>query len=233
MFSIYLQELEPLRPRTHSPLRWDERYAPYLRRAGLLPLARVVNEGLPAMDGPLLTAFVDRWHPETHTFHLPCGEMTVTLQDVAMIPGLPLEGVVVTGIVQSDGWRDMVENMIGIRPPAPPEGVRDRKTSGVSSAWLRANFSHCPPAAAEEVVERYARVWMWHLFAGFLFLDGSGNTISWMVLPILGQVWDNLGQYSWGSATLAWLYRQLCDGCRRSGADSNLGGCAYLLQIWV
>ena len=41
------------------------------------------------------------------------------------------------------------------------------------------------------------------------------------------------GQYSWGLATLAWLYRQLCDGCKRSGADSNLGGCAYLLQIWV
>ena len=156
MFSIYLQELEPLRPRTHSPLRWDERYAPYLRRAGLLPLARVVNEGLPAMDGPLLIAFVDRWCPETHTFHLPCGEMTVTLQDMAMILGLPLEGVAVTCIVQSDGWGDMVENMIGIRPPAPLEGVRDRKTSGVSSAWLRANFSHCSPAAAAEVVERYA-----------------------------------------------------------------------------
>ena len=71
--------------------------------AGLLPLARVVNEGLPPMDGALLTAFVDRWRPETHTFHLPCGEMTVTLQDVAMIPGLPLEGLPVTGIVQSDG----------------------------------------------------------------------------------------------------------------------------------
>ena len=123
-----------------------------------------------------------------------------------MILGLPLDGLPVTGIVQSDGWRDMVENIIGIRPPAPPKGVRDRKTSGVSSAWLRANFSHCPPAAAAEVVERYARVWMWHLFAGFLFPDGSGNTISWMVLPILSQVWENLGQYSWGSVALAWLY---------------------------
>ena len=55
------------------------------------------------MDGALLTAFVDRWRPETHTFHLPCGEMTVTLQDVAMILGLPLDGLPVTGIVQSDG----------------------------------------------------------------------------------------------------------------------------------
>jgi hypothetical protein len=192
----FLQDLEPLRPRTHSPLQWDERYTPFIRCAGLLPLARVVNEGLPAMDVPLLTAFVDRWHPETHTFHLPCGEMIVTMQDVGMTRGLPLEGLAVTDIVQSEGWRDMVENIIGVRPPAPLEGVRDQKTSGVSSAWLRANFSHCPPAAAPDVVERYARVWLWHLFGGFLFPDGSGNTISWMVLPIFDQVWDNIGQYS-------------------------------------
>ena len=26
---------------------------------------------------------------------------------------------------------------------------------------------------------------------------------------------------------------QLYDACRRVGTDSNLGGCAYLLQIWI
>ena len=138
------QALQPLRARTHSPLRWDEWYAPYLRRAGLLPLARVVCAGLPVMDAPLLTAFVDRWSLETHSFHLPCGEVSITLQDVAMILGLPLEGNAVTGMIQSDGWRDMVQAQVGIRPPEPPEGVKDRKTSGVSSAWLKENFNHCP-----------------------------------------------------------------------------------------
>jgi hypothetical protein len=28
-------------------------------------------------DAPLITAFMDRWRPETHTFHLPVGEMTL------------------------------------------------------------------------------------------------------------------------------------------------------------
>ena len=101
----------------------------YLRRVGLLPLARVVCAGLPVMDSPLLTAFVDRWRPETHAFHLPCGEVSITIQDVAMILGLPLKGNAVTGIVQSDGWIDMVESLIGVRPPELPEGVKDRKTS--------------------------------------------------------------------------------------------------------
>ncbi|RLN05078.1 hypothetical protein C2845_PM13G22510 [Panicum miliaceum] len=31
--------LKPLRPRTHKLLTWDDRYAPYLKRAGFLPLA--------------------------------------------------------------------------------------------------------------------------------------------------------------------------------------------------
>jgi hypothetical protein len=39
------------------------------------------------MDGAL-NAFVDHWHPETHTFHLPCGKMAPLMQDVGYILGL-------------------------------------------------------------------------------------------------------------------------------------------------
>jgi hypothetical protein len=31
------------------------------------------------MDSAVLTALMDQWRPETHTFHLPCGETTVML----------------------------------------------------------------------------------------------------------------------------------------------------------
>ncbi|KAK1628979.1 hypothetical protein QYE76_003294 [Lolium multiflorum] len=44
------------------------------------------------MNAAALTALVDRWRPETHTFHLRAGEMTPTLQDVSMILGLPIQG---------------------------------------------------------------------------------------------------------------------------------------------
>jgi hypothetical protein len=42
------------------------------------------------MDHAALIALVDRWRPETRTFtfHDPCGEMTITLEDVAMLFGL-------------------------------------------------------------------------------------------------------------------------------------------------
>jgi hypothetical protein len=47
---------------------------------------------MPHMDEALLTGLVDRWRPETHTFHLSFGEMTVTLKNVAMLTGLSIRG---------------------------------------------------------------------------------------------------------------------------------------------
>jgi hypothetical protein len=39
-------------------------------------------------DASLIAAFMDRWRPETHTFHFPISEMTLSLQDAAMLGGL-------------------------------------------------------------------------------------------------------------------------------------------------
>ena len=51
-----------------------------------------VHTPVPRVESSLLSALVDRWRPETHTFHMPFGEITVTLKDVAMITGLPIRG---------------------------------------------------------------------------------------------------------------------------------------------
>ena len=44
-----------------------------LSEAGLLTIGRLAESGSVKLDRSLLTALVDRWRPETNTFHLPCG----------------------------------------------------------------------------------------------------------------------------------------------------------------
>jgi hypothetical protein len=112
-----LQCLHPLRIRTHNPLMWDERYEPFIHRARFLVLARLVNRVLPMMDSPALTSLVDRWCLKTHTFHLSSGETTVMLQDVTMILGLSINDTPICGLVSLAGWKDSVEEAIGLRPP--------------------------------------------------------------------------------------------------------------------
>ncbi|XP_025979999.1 protein MAIN-LIKE 1-like [Glycine max] len=56
---------------------------------GLSPLiACSVDTG----DRGLLSAFVEGWHRETSSFHLPVGELTITLDDVSSLLHLPVIG---------------------------------------------------------------------------------------------------------------------------------------------
>ncbi|KAD2393360.1 hypothetical protein E3N88_40337 [Mikania micrantha] len=60
------------------------------------------------LDNGLLKALIDRLRPETHTFHLPFGEATVTLKDVNVLWCLPIEGGVVLGYKQPSSFGDRI-----------------------------------------------------------------------------------------------------------------------------
>ena len=48
------------------------------------------------IDHGLICALVKRWHEETSSFHLPFREMTVTLDDVACLLRLPIDGMLLS-----------------------------------------------------------------------------------------------------------------------------------------
>ena len=93
-------------------LQIDRRVARFLEIAGLLDITRV---GFIQVDHHLITALVERWRPETHTFHLTYGEATITLQDVAILTGLPIDGLPITGHLMYD-WFVECEKLLGVRP---------------------------------------------------------------------------------------------------------------------
>ncbi|MFQ6629010.1 hypothetical protein Gotur_006877, partial [Gossypium turneri] len=83
------------------------------REAGFWHVA-TVGRGC-KLDPKLISALVERWRPETHTFHLPCGECTITLEDVNLQLGLPGDGYPVTGSVQSGNWGAVCYELLGAR----------------------------------------------------------------------------------------------------------------------
>ena len=185
----------------HGHMDYDERYAPFFKRARLLGFVLQFKRQPPTLVHAALTALIDRWRPETHSFHLPCGEMTVTLEDWGMITAMPIEGHALTGRVERTNWQERVTTLIGDCP-----GAKSNRTSGVPLIWLSEHRKTCPEGANDATVEWYARAYLWYLLTEVVFLDSSRNSANWTYLFFLA-VWD--AGYSWGTASLAYLYRSV------------------------
>jgi hypothetical protein len=196
--------LPPLRMRGHTKavqMQYNHRYEPYFRRVKMLGFVLQFKRVPPTLVHSALTALVDCWWPETHSFHLPCGEMTATLEEFGMITALPIQGQALTGRVDKNNWKERVTGLIGDCP-----ATRDNRTSGVPLKWLQDNRSICPEDADERTVEQYARAYLWYLLTDVMFPDCLGDTVLWMYPDFLAD-WD--AGYSRGSAGLAYLYRSV------------------------
>ena len=112
---------------------------------GLFQLSQMREEN---HDEGLSSGLIERWRPETHTFHLPHAEMTVTLQDVSCLWGMTITGEPVTGVEYGD-FRPLCEELLGI----PHDQLQKEKKKGerfailpstISLMKLRAKFKDYP-----------------------------------------------------------------------------------------
>ncbi|KAK5793255.1 hypothetical protein PVK06_034395 [Gossypium arboreum] len=85
------------------------------------------------LDLQLISELMERWMPETHTFHLPRGECTITLEDVALQLGLPVDKqvIMISEIVLNKVA--LCRSLLG-KVPDKFEGGR------ISMNWLKDNF---------------------------------------------------------------------------------------------
>lgn len=176
-----------------------------------------------SLDNPLISALVERWRRETNTFHFTVGEMTVTLQDVAFLLGLAIDGKPVIGITYTT-CNTVCQRYLGRAPDS-------NYASGgmVKLSWLKEFFSQCPEDASQEVIECHTRAYLLYLVGSTIFSTTTGNKVPVMYLPLF-ENFEEAGRYAWGAAALAFLYRALGNASVKS--QSTICGCLTLLQCW-
>ncbi|QHO45585.1 uncharacterized protein DS421_6g180220 [Arachis hypogaea] len=174
----------------------------------------------------MINALIERWRPETHTFHFPVGECAVTLEDVVMILGLPTNGLPVTGLTMSSFEAMEAECLHQF-------GVAPRKTecrgSFIKLTWFRGLRDHIVLNDVEHI-QMYVKCHIMLLFGTVMFGDKVTSVVHWKFLPLLRN-FRQIIQFSWGSACLAHLYRSLCRATRVGSKEMD--GPLILLLTWA
>ncbi|GAA0166300.1 hypothetical protein LIER_21483 [Lithospermum erythrorhizon] len=218
------QERGALRCHEHTSKldRWTltDKQIDLVRKAGFGYLRLIPSISL---DNPLISALVERWRRETNTFHLTVGEMTVTLEDVAYLIGLPIDGEPVIGVTYTSCDAVCLKYL----GRAPDSGY----TSGgmVKLSWLKQTFSQCSEDASVEEVKCFTRAYLLYLVGSTIFSTTTGNKVPVMYLPLF-EDFDEAGKYAWGAGALSFLYRALGNASLKS--QSTISGCLTLLQCW-
>ncbi|KAH0656021.1 hypothetical protein KY285_030903 [Solanum tuberosum] len=196
----------PIHPRVLDVIKLSELYGVYRSHRHVI-------------DRSLIAALVERWRPETHTFHFRTGEATITLQDVEILYGLPVKGNRVVGYEPQRSvvdWQNICQRLLCFTPHP-----QDFKHSSLKVSALNAHLRlqpRLPDLASQDMVNEKARCYMFWMIAGLMLADISGDFLKLMYLPMLEDI-TSVGSYSWGSVALAYLYRFLCKASQNLGME--------------
>ena len=178
------------------------------------------------LDRGLVSAFVERWHKETNSFHLPVGEMTITLDDVSCLLHLPITGAFYTyEPIDTYAAVEKLVELLGVAASEARAETHHNKGPYVRLSWLREVYqSRC--AALERT--QAARAYLLHLVGCTIFATKS-CTHTWVVWLDLFRELDDCNTYSWGAATLTHMYEQLNEASMHR--TRQLEGYITLLQV--
>ncbi|XP_025660995.1 serine/threonine-protein phosphatase 7 long form homolog [Arachis hypogaea] len=205
------------------PDRYNQIVEGHLRETGFYHVSHI---GIVQCQSALVNALIERWRPETHTFHLPVGECAVTLEDVAIILGLPSNGLPVTGPTLSS-YEALKAECLDQFSVAPRKS--ECRGSFIKLTWFRALKDRI--VLADNIqIQRYVKCHKMLLFGTVIFGDKSGAGVHWKFLPLLRN-FSGIIQFSWGSACLAHLYRALCRATRVDCKE--IDGPLTLLLTWA
>ncbi|KAL0362508.1 UNVERIFIED_CONTAM: protein MAINTENANCE OF MERISTEMS [Sesamum calycinum] len=124
-------------------------------------------------------------------------------------------------------WQEYCMQYIGF---APEDGALKGSRLQVKAIIDHISHVHITPDTLHLTVVQYARAVALLMLGGTMCPDSSGNLVSLLYLAKLEDI-VAARNYSWGSAVLAFLYRELCNASEKGKAA--IGGALQLVQIWA
>ncbi|KAL0423054.1 UNVERIFIED_CONTAM: protein MAINTENANCE OF MERISTEMS [Sesamum radiatum] len=112
---------------------------------------------------------------------------------------------------------------------APEEGALKDSRLHVKAIISHISRVHITPDTPHLTVVQYARAVALLLLGGMMCPDSLGNLVSLLYLAKLEDI-VAARNYSWGSAVLAFLYRELCNASEKGKAA--IGGALRLIWAW-
>ncbi|KAH1213008.1 Protein MAIN-LIKE 1 [Glycine max] len=192
---------------------------------GLSPL---ITCSVDTGDRGLLSSFVERWHRETSCFHLPVGEVTITLDDFLSLLHLSVVGDLhAFQPLHVDDAVQMLVDLLMVSAEAARAETGQCCGPYVRLQWVRDIYERRCQAGHWTVA---ARAYLLHLLGCILFANKSASNVHVVYLEALRDL-SQTGRYAWGVAALVHMYDQLNDASISS--SRQLGGYITLLQCWI
>ena len=182
-------------------------------------------------DVGLISALVERWRPETNSFHFPVGEMTITLEDVFMLLGLPVRGkpIIYERLDRPKSYflKNWPDSSLNLKQKKELYGK-----SGISLKKLRDRYKELPnlEEGDEESVKAHSLAYVLYVIGSVLFADNCQDVVHPKYLQLLLQQQDDSIPYAWGAGVLGFLYKGLYKASRKE--STGIEGCLTLLQLW-
>nr|XP_027088628.1 protein MAIN-LIKE 2-like [Coffea arabica] len=174
-------------------------------------------------DRKLPVALAERWWDSTNSFHLLFEEMTLTPLDFTCITGVAVGGLPISWDYNVRENANYIKEQLGWVPAFASGGAI--RVTDILSFYK------------DKAIDENDDVQLAHLTRAFFLymlgrtlLSNTAETIHLCCLPALEDV-DRIGDYNWGGAGMATLYRFMSAVSRR--LTKRLGGYSFVWEVWT
>ncbi|KAH1216995.1 Protein MAIN-LIKE 1 [Glycine max] len=204
---------------------WTREERPELKLSSYVRKVHSLGKPVPAIEGlvadtgdrGILSTFVERWHQETSSFHLPVGELTITLDDASSRLHLPVMGDL--HAFEPLHVDDAVQMLVDLL-------MVSTKSARAETAQCRGPYRRCQEGHWTVAAHAY----LLHLLGCTLFANNSATNVHVVYLEALRDL-SMTERYVWGVVALVHMYDQLNNASMSH--NRQLGGYITLLQCWI